>query len=108
MDDHVAVVHEHPVPIRRALDAESALLEPFKPLLHVRGYRSYLALALGAADDQVVRDRGEFPYLQNYDPAGLLLFSESCYLNGLFPGIQFASSPFLTDVSITCTGTSPR
>src|SRR5580765_7383074 len=58
VDDHVAVVHQHPLSVRHALDRDRTLAESAQIVLD--RLRDGLDLCIGApgTDDEVIRDRG--------------------------------------------------
>src|SRR5581483_3585356 len=76
VDDDVAVVHQHPLSVRQALDGERALSLRTERVLDAVGDRLHLRVGAAAADHEVVGDRGDAAGLQDDEVVRLAI--EGC------------------------------
>lgn len=86
VDDNVVVVHERPPAPGRALNAEGTYALITHAVFYESGYGVYLPLGIRAADEQIIRQRGEFFKVDNNYVFGLPIVGQPGYLKRFFLG----------------------
>src|SRR5262245_16666491 len=73
VDDDVAVVDQHPLSVRHALDGDRALTASAQIVLDRLGDGLDLRIGASGADDEVIRDRGDVAGLEHDQIVGLVV-----------------------------------